>query len=104
MKKNRPGTVLHVLTDPAARDALAALVLRETSAIGLRFHTVQRVVLRREVVTVGTEYGAVQVKLAHAPDGTVNVAPEYDDCRRIARERGVPLKAVYQAAIAAARR
>ncbi len=104
MKKNRPGTVLHVLSEPAARDALAALVLRETSAIGVRFHAVQRFVLPREQVTVGTEYGAVQVKIAHAPDGTVNLAPEYEDCRRIARERSVPLKAVYQAAIAAARK
>jgi uncharacterized protein (DUF111 family) len=104
MKKNRPGTVLHVLAEPAARDALAALVLRETSAIGLRFHTVQRVVSPRELITVGTEYGAVQVKIAQAADGTVNVAPEYDDCRRVARERGVPLKLIYQAAIAAARR
>ena len=103
MKKNRPGTVLHVLAEPAAREALATLVLRETSAIGLRFHPVRRVVLPREQITVGTEYGAVQVKIAHAADGTVNVAPEYDDCRRIARERGVPLKVVYQAAIAAAR-
>ncbi len=104
MKKNRPATVLHVLAEPASRDALAAIVLRETSAIGLRFHAVERMVLAREQVTVGTEYGAVQVKIAHAPDGSVNVAPEYDDCRRIARARGVPLKAVYQAAIAAARR
>jgi uncharacterized protein (TIGR00299 family) protein len=104
MKKNRPGTVLHVLVEPAARDALAALVLRETSAIGLRYHTVQRVVSPRELITVGTEYGAVQVKIAQAADGTVNVAPEYDDCRRVARERGVPLKLIYQAAIAAARR
>lgn len=103
MKKNRPGTVLHVLAEPAAHEALAALVLRETSAIGLRFHLVRRVVLPREQITVGTEYGAVQVKIAHAADGTINVAPEYDDCRRIARERGVPLKVVYQAAIAAAR-
>jgi uncharacterized protein (TIGR00299 family) protein len=104
MKKNRPGTVLHVLAEPAARAALAALVLRETSAIGLRFHAVQRLDLQREVVTVGTEYGAVQVKIAHGPDGSVNIAPEYDDCRRIARAAGVPLKTVYQAAIAAARR
>jgi uncharacterized protein (TIGR00299 family) protein len=104
MKKNRPGTVLHVLVEPTARDALAALVLRETSAIGLRYHAVQRVVSPRELITVGTEYGAVQVKVAQAADGTVNVAPEYDDCRRVARERGVPLKLVYQAAIAAARR
>jgi hypothetical protein len=102
MKKNRPATVLHVLAEPAGRDALAAIVLRETSAIGLRFHTVQRLILPRERTTVGTEYGAVLVKIAHAPDGSINVAPEYDDCRRIARERGVPLKAVYQAAIAAA--
>jgi hypothetical protein len=104
MKKNRPGTVLHVLAEPAGRDALAAIVLRETSAIGVRFHAVQRLVLPREETTVGTEYGAVRVKLAHAPDGTVNVAPEYESCRRIARERGVPLKVVYQAAIAASRR
>ena len=104
MKKNRPGTVLHVLAEPAARDALAAIVLRETSAIGVRFHAVERLILPRTLTTVGTEYGAVSVKIAYAPDGTANIAPEYDDCRRIARERGVPLKAVYQAAIAAARR
>jgi hypothetical protein len=96
--------VLHVLGDAAARDALAAIVLRETSAIGVRFHLVQRHILAREQRTVGTEYGAVQVKIAHAPDGSTNIAPEYEDCRRLARERGVPLKAVYQAAIAAARR
>ena len=56
MKKNRPATVLHVLAEPASRDALAAIVLRETSAIGLRFHAVQRMVLPREQITVGTEY------------------------------------------------
>lgn len=103
MKKNRPGTILHVLAEPAGRDALASIILRETSAIGVRFHPVQRLVLPREERTVGTEYGAVRVKIAHAPDGTINVAPEYDDCRRIARERGVALKSVYQAALAAAR-
>jgi uncharacterized protein (TIGR00299 family) protein len=101
MKKNRPGTVLHVLAEPLSRDALAAVILRETSAIGVRFHAVDRMVLAREHTTVGTEYGAVSIKIAYAPDGTANIAPEYEDCRRIARERGVPLKAVYQAAIAA---
>ena len=104
MKKNRPGTVLHVLAEPVSRDALAAVILRETSAIGVRFHAVDRLILAREHTTVGTEYGAVSIKIAYAPDGTANIAPEYDDCRRIARERGVPLKAVYQAAFAAARR
>ena len=104
MKKNRPATVLHVLAEPVACDALAAVILRETSSIGVRFHPVRRMVLAREQITVETEYGAVQVKIARAPDGLLNVAPEYDDCRRIACERGVPLKVVYQAALAAARR
>lgn len=102
MKKQRPGVVLHALADAGARDAVAAAILRETTAIGLRFHAVQRVVLPREVVSVATAYGPVRVKIAIAPDGTRNVAPEYEDCRRVAAERGVALKLVYQAAIAAA--
>jgi hypothetical protein len=102
MKKNRPGVVLHALAEPAAREVLAGIILRETSAIGVRFTAVQRRILPRRQVSVETPYGAVLVKLADAPDGTVNVAPEYDDCRRIALERGVALKVVYQAAIAAA--
>lgn len=104
MKKGRPGVVLHVLCEPASRDLLAGIVLSETSALGVRFQTMERRVLPRERVSVTTEYGAVWVKLATAPDGTINIAPEYDDCRRVARAREVPLKLVYQAAIAAARR
>lgn len=102
MKKQRPGVVLHALVDAAARAAVTTAILRETTAIGLRFHSVQRVVLPREVTRVETPWGPVRVKLAVAPDGTRNVAPEYEDCRRLAAERGVALKAVYQAAIAAA--
>jgi len=104
MKKQRPGVVLHALAEPAARELVVSAILRETTAIGLRFHAVQRVVLPRQQIAVETPYGAVQVKLAHAPDGTLNVAPEYEDCRRVARQRGVALKLVYQAAIAAALR
>lgn len=104
MKKQRPGVVLHALADRPARDAVAAAILRETTAIGLRFHAVQRVVLPREVVTVQTAYGPLRVKIAVAPDGTRNVAPEYEDCRRAAAEHKVALKLVYQAALAAAAR
>jgi len=104
MKKQRPGVVLHALVDAGGREAVAAAILRETTAIGLRFHAVQRTVLPREVVSVQTPYGAVRVKIAVAPDGTRNVAPEYEDCHRIASERGVALKVVYQAAIAATAR
>jgi pyridinium-3,5-bisthiocarboxylic acid mononucleotide nickel chelatase len=103
MKKNRPGTLLRVIADPASYNILAGIILRETSAIGVRWFPVRRIVLPREKIEVDTEFGTVQVKISRAPDGTVNIAPEYDGCRRLASERRVPLKIVYQAAIAAAR-
>lgn len=102
MKKNRPGTKLTVVAAPADRDRLAAIVLAETTAIGLRWTPMRRLVLPRESRTVDTEYGPVRVKIATAPDGTRNLAPEHDDCRRVAAARGVALKLVYQAALAAA--
>jgi uncharacterized protein (TIGR00299 family) protein len=102
MKRSRPATVLRVLAAPADRDRLAAIVFAETSTIGLRWTTWHRLVLAREERRVETPYGPVRVKLARAPDGTVNVAPEYEDCRQLAVERGVPLKLVHQAALAAA--
>ena len=104
MKKNRPGVVLAVLGEAADRERLANVILNETPAIGLRWYAVHRTVLAREVREVLTEFGLVKVKIAQTPDGRENVAPEHDDCRRIASERQVPLKVVYQAAIAAALR
>ena len=102
MKKSRPGTMLRVLAAPADRDRLAAIVFAETSTIGLRYTTWRRFVLPREERTVETPYGPVRVKVSRAPDGTPNVAPEFDDCRRLATARGVPLKLVHQAALVAA--
>jgi uncharacterized protein (TIGR00299 family) protein len=102
MKKSRPAVMLRVLAAPADRDRLATIVFAETSTIGLRYTTWSRLVLPREEVTVETPWGAVRVKIAIAPDGTRNLAPEYEDCRRVALARGVPLKLVLQAAVAAA--
>jgi len=102
MKKTRPATMLRVLAAPADRERLAAIVFAETTTIGLRWRAERRMVLAREEATVETPWGAVRVKIARAPDGSVNVAPEFEDCRRIARERQVPLKSVHQAALAAA--
>jgi uncharacterized protein (TIGR00299 family) protein len=102
MKKSRPGTLLRVLADPAARERLAAIVFAETSTIGLRWTTWRRTVLARTERSVETPWGSVRVKVAHAPDGTPNIAPEFEDCRRLAREHGVALKLVHQAALAAA--
>ncbi len=104
MKKSRPGTMLRVLAAPGDRDRLAAIVFAETSTIGLRYTTWSRLVLPREETTVETPWGRVRVKIAVAPDGSRNVAPEYEDCRRLALERNVALKRVLQAALAAATR
>jgi len=102
MKKSRPGTTLCVLAAPADRERLAAIVFAETSTIGLRWTVWQRTVLPREERRVETRWGVVRVKIACAPDGSRNVAPELEDCRRLAAEHGVALKLVHQAALAAA--
>jgi uncharacterized protein (TIGR00299 family) protein len=101
MKKGRPAITLAVLGDPASREALARVLFSETSTIGVRFHPVSRLKLRREVREVATQWGSVRVKFSHGGDA-VTVAPEYDDCRRIATEHQVPLKTVMEEARAAA--
>ena len=102
MKKNRPGIVLSVLCAESDREPLSAIVLNETSAIGLRYYPVRRRILERSVKEVSTAYGPVRIKVALSPDGHNNVAPEYEDCKRIAAQQNVPIKRVYQAALAAA--
>jgi uncharacterized protein (TIGR00299 family) protein len=102
MKKNRPGVLLSVLGTETDRDQLVRIILSETSAIGVRFHPARRLVLERQLREVGTPYGPVRVKVAVSPDGSENLAPEYEDCKRVAREKHVPIKLVYQAALTAA--
>jgi uncharacterized protein (TIGR00299 family) protein len=103
MKKNRPGILLQVLCEPTDLELLSAIIFAETSTIGLRSYAVARVALRRESKNVTTAYGTVRVKIAYGPDGRENAAPEYEDCKRLAQEKNVPLKIVYEAAVFAAR-
>jgi uncharacterized protein (TIGR00299 family) protein len=103
MKKNRPGVLLWVLGEIADRDKLSTILFAETSTLGIRSSVVTRVALRRESKEVVTPYGSVRVKLAYGPDGRINVAPEYEDCKRLAREKEVPLKLIYEAAVRNAR-
>ena len=77
------------------RDALAGIVLRETSTLGVRCYRVDRIVLRRETRRLETRFGTLTVKVAEEPGGGKRAAPEYDEARRIAASRKVPLKAVY---------
>jgi uncharacterized protein (DUF111 family) len=95
MKKNRPATLLSVICTPAERDRLAAVILQETTSIGVRYYPVGRIILKRETRTVATRYGAVAVKVAVQPNGTRRAAPEYDDLKRIAAAKKLPLKTVH---------
>ena len=100
MKKNRPATLLSVMTRPELVDELAAIVFAETSTLGVRILQADRRVLARDVAQVETRYGTVRVKY------TVNggFAPEYDDCQRAARAHGVALRTVMAEASEAFRR
>jgi hypothetical protein len=98
MKKNRPGLLVTVLCAPESSDALAELLFEQTTTIGLRIYEARRKVLEREFVSVETPYGEVRLKVAKREGKVLNVAPEYEDCQRIARERSVPLKDVMLAA------
>jgi len=98
MKKNRPGLMLTVLCPPERVDALTALIFEQTTTIGLRLYQARRRVLERSFVTVDTSLGPVQMKLAKLNGRVLNAAPEYDDCQRLAREKGVPLKQVLEEA------
>jgi uncharacterized protein (TIGR00299 family) protein len=104
MKKNRPGQLVTVLAPPEAADRLVDLIFRETTTLGVRLSEARRRTLDREWRTVETGYGPVRIKLARVNGRVLNAAPEYEDCRRIAVERGVPLKAVLAEAMALYRR
>jgi len=101
MKKGRPAITIAVLAEPAKREALAKVLFSETSTIGIRFHQVARLKLRREIREVETRWGRIKVKFSEG-DRAVTATPEYDDCRKIATEHSVPLKVVMEETRAAA--
>lgn len=94
MKKGRPGQLVTLLAPQDRMDALVDLLFRETTTIGVRSYEARRRTLAREFVSVETPLGCVRMKVARANGHILNAAPEYEDCRRIAAERGVPLKDV----------
>jgi uncharacterized protein (DUF111 family) len=102
MKKGRTGVQLTVLCHPDLVPALRDLIFRETTTIGLRWRTENKVALKREFTKVTTEWGDVCIKIARWPSGTIaNASPEYEDCRKLATEHSVPLKQVMQEAMRA---
>ncbi len=101
MKKNRPGTLLTVVAPPERRAALAEIIFRETTTIGLRHYEVDRECLRREIVAVETPIGAVRFKIAWRDGRVVNAVPEFEDCARLATAQNLSVKEVQALAVTA---
>jgi uncharacterized protein (TIGR00299 family) protein len=101
MKKNRPGTLLTVVAPPERRAALADVIFRETTTIGLRHYDVDRECLRREIVNVETPIGAVRFKVAWRDGRIINAVPEFDDCVRLATAHNLSVKDVQALAVKA---
>ncbi|HWR73113.1 MAG TPA: nickel pincer cofactor biosynthesis protein LarC [Nitrospirota bacterium] len=98
MKKGRPAILVSVLTDRTGQDAVLEVLFRETTSIGVRIGEVGRKKLSREIREVKTSYGTVRVKISKRGDEVLTATPEYDDCRKIAEEKHVPLKQVIEEA------
>jgi uncharacterized protein (TIGR00299 family) protein len=98
MKKNRPGLLVTILAESAKVAPLIDLVFRETTTLGVRTHEVRRKILDREFVPVATPFGEVQMKVSRMNGTVLNATPEYEDCQRIAAQKGIPLKQVMAAA------
>jgi uncharacterized protein (TIGR00299 family) protein len=102
MKKNRPGVLLTVLCANEMREPLLDLIFRETTTLGVRYREERRVILRREFVTVETEFGAITIKVARSKTGQVlNAAPEFADCQAATLKHHVSLREVQLAALKA---
>ncbi len=99
MKKNRPGTLLTLLCKPQDTNSLMSLVFAETTTFGARTYRAQRRTLPRESVNVHTQFGDVRVKLSRVNGRILHVAPEFDDCRKLAVEKNVPLQRVFNEAM-----
>jgi uncharacterized protein (DUF111 family) len=92
MKKNRPAVLVRVIAEPRNRDSLAKILFEETTTIGLRYHSVNRIILNRTEATIETRFGDVKVKIWQEPNGEKRISPEYEELKRIAIEKNIPLR------------
>lgn len=99
MKKSRPGTLVSILCKPEDEAKFQAMLFAETTTLGVRSHLVERHALPREHVTVATRFGEVRVKVARAGGRVLHASPEFEDCRKLAEDRNVPLQDVIEQAM-----
>ena len=100
MKKNRPGTLLSVICPPIKAESIAAVMLAETSTLGVRISLWERICLDRREEKVVTEFGTIRIKIGERDGRMTTASPEYEDCRRAATEHGVAVRRVYESAVA----
>lgn len=98
MKKDRPGVQIQVLCSPGQASALEAILFQESSTLGIRRHSVQRDSLPRHIEPIATPYGTIRCKVARLPDGSLKIAPEFEDCRAAAQSANLPLREIMHAA------
>ncbi|HEX4201545.1 MAG TPA: nickel pincer cofactor biosynthesis protein LarC [Chthoniobacterales bacterium] len=101
MKKSRPGTLITALCRPEKLAEIQEIILRHTSTFGVRYREVERLALDRKFVSVTTQYGPISIKLGLLKEEVIQVAPEFEECRQAAEKAGMPIKAVYDAALQA---
>lgn len=95
MKKNRPATTVCVLFKPGQEEKFYHIIFEETTSLGVRVYPVTKYHQPYEIVAIDTELGPAKVKIARYQEKVYNLAPEYEDCRRLAEQHGIPLKCVY---------
>jgi pyridinium-3,5-bisthiocarboxylic acid mononucleotide nickel chelatase len=98
MKKNRPAMMLSAVCEEATRDALAEIILTETTAFGVRIDRVQRLKLARRMTTVSTEFGEISIKIGLKGDQVIQATPEFESVKAAAERTGKPFRIVYEAA------
>lgn len=96
MKKNRPGTMIHVVCEMNKREKIIQRLLSETTTLGVRYYNAQRNMLKRDMIEIETSYGTIPIKRIKESDGSHRLIPEYEVCKKIALEKKLPIKTIYE--------
>lgn len=96
MKKNRPAVKVSAIIPHEAQNTISRILLTETTTFGVRSYEVNRLLLDREEKTIASKYGKARVKVGKLDGVVIHIAPEYEDCKRIAMKKGLPIKNVYE--------
>ncbi len=102
MKKNRPGVKLTVICNPEDGQELREIIFRNTTTLGIRDKLVNRTKLERRFEEVQTGAGKVEVKVGYLNGAPINYSPEFETCKRLAKNSGYSTKEIYRKAVAAA--